>query len=174
MTRRSAFRFLAAIACSPPANENGSTGAARGDSSWLALNVDSPPNDSLGVSIRRAGRCSRRPTTVYFDTRRRRYAARAAISTPDGRWGRSHYTGRTGRGVHPAEHASRQTADTERSGRLRCRGAHHLSAADGFAGQGARLSRGKGTRGCLRPTVREREEALKDYVFVIRVTMRKH
>ena len=44
--------LIAAIACSRPANENASA-AAKPDSSWLALNVDSLPNDSLGVSVRR-------------------------------------------------------------------------------------------------------------------------
>ena len=44
--------LIAAIACSRPANENASRGT-KPDSSWLALNVDSLPNDSLGVSVRR-------------------------------------------------------------------------------------------------------------------------
>jgi thiosulfate dehydrogenase len=45
--------LIAAIACSPPANENRPAAATKPDSSWLALSVDSLPNDSLGVSILR-------------------------------------------------------------------------------------------------------------------------
>src|SRR5258708_4842362 len=53
MTRASILAVvLAASACSPPANQNGPA-TARPDSSWLALNADSLPNDSLGVSVRR-------------------------------------------------------------------------------------------------------------------------
>lgn len=52
--RTFAFAILiVAAACSRPAGKNLAATLAKSDSSWLALNIDSLPNDSLGVSIRR-------------------------------------------------------------------------------------------------------------------------
>jgi thiosulfate dehydrogenase len=52
-TSRLALLCVVAEACSAPA-PRAATGTTTGrDPSWLALNVDSLPNDSLGVSIRR-------------------------------------------------------------------------------------------------------------------------
>src|SRR2546430_1646317 len=42
-----------AIACSSPVRQPPVSTTATRDSAWLALNVDSLPNDSLGVSVRR-------------------------------------------------------------------------------------------------------------------------
>jgi thiosulfate dehydrogenase len=54
MTRASVVAvLLAAVACSRPPNETPSAATTKSDSSWLALNVDSLPDDSLGVSVRR-------------------------------------------------------------------------------------------------------------------------
>src|SRR6266699_538252 len=45
--------LIVAAACSRSASEGAPTAAAKADSSWLALNADSLPDDSLGVSTRR-------------------------------------------------------------------------------------------------------------------------
>src|SRR3954469_9528649 len=44
---------ILAAACSSPTQRGASVTSVASDSAWLALNVDSLPNDSLGVSIRR-------------------------------------------------------------------------------------------------------------------------
>src|SRR5213082_3448253 len=51
--RRLAVLCVVVSACSAPKPRASGGASTSSDSSWLALNVDSLPNDSLGVSVRR-------------------------------------------------------------------------------------------------------------------------